>query len=87
MGSAIPLLKVSVGDIVFRADEAGKVCGCVRQDGQLFALVKPLTLVSQLSEHAGSYRPTEETKVWRIEALEQSLAWHLSADALLVVVR
>lgn len=83
----VRLLKVSVGDIVFRADEAGRICSCVRQEGRLLALVKLLTFVSQLSEHAGSYRPSDLVQVWRIESLEQSLAWYSSADGLLTVVR
>ena len=79
--------EVSVGDIIFRADEAGKVCSCIREDGRLFALVKTLILVRPLSDHAASYRPCERVDVWRAEVVEQSLAWYPCADGLLTVLR
>ena len=78
-------LKVSVGDIVFQ--EAGRVCSCVRQEGRLLALVKLLTFVSHLSQHSGSYRPSDVVQVWRIESLEQSVACYPYADGLLTVIR
>ena len=80
-------VKVSVGGVVFHGDDAGKVFPCVRQEGRLMALVKGLTLASQISEHAGSYLNAEVVQVWRIENLEQSAAWYESADGLLTVVR
>ena len=84
----LPLVEVSIGDIVFKAEEAGRVCSCVREGGgRLLVLVELLTMVVALSEHATFYKPTEIVSVWRIECVEQSLAWRPSADGLLTMLR
>ena len=82
-----PLQQVSVSDVVFKGDEAGKVSSCMRQAGRLFVLVHLMHVVTQLSEHAASYHVTDTLEVWRMELVEQSLAWRLSADGLLTVIR
>ena len=83
----LPQFKVSVSDVVFNGDEAGRVCNCLRDADQLFVLVKMLAVVSWLSQHAASCFLTDTLEVWRIEAISQSLAWRLEADGLFTVIR
>ena len=80
-------VQVSISDVVFSGDEAGKVCNCLREAGRLFVLVKVLAVVSRLSQHAASYNLTDTLAVWRMELVEQGLAWRSGADGLITVIR
>ena len=80
-------VKVNVSDVVFCGDQAGKVCNCLRDDSNVFVLVKVLAVVTRLSQHAASYTGSDTLEVWRMDSIEQSRAWRNGADDSIIVIR
>ena len=78
---------MSCGDVIFKGDEAGIVTACARDAGRLFAVVDMLILQAHVTSHASRFVCSEDVQVWRIESIEQCVAWKFSADNSVTVIR
>ena len=78
-------MQVSVGDMVFRGEEAGEVQGCIAFAGDLYALVKAFVRGAAVTATSHRWAPVGTLVAWPAAELEQAAAWHCSGGAVVVL--
>jgi len=80
-------LRVKIDDYVFRGESLAIVRACCEDQAELFVLVDELPLVEKLSQHSGKWRLDGGARaLWRMEDINESLAWQVFPDSSEVVV-
>ena len=66
-------MQISVGDIVFCGDIAGRACACADELGTFLVIVAEFRCVHRLSGATATWRETGQLRIWRALELEQDL--------------
>jgi len=80
-------MEVSVGDIVFRGEQAGEVEACIWHENTLYALVNVLACHSEVTRHSRKWVPSGQRNGWPANDLEQCAAWYACEDGTLTTLR
>ena len=57
-------MHVSVGDVIFCHESAGKVLACARQDDSFYCIVQQLSHVGSTSRHKSLWRLSPQLRIW-----------------------
>jgi hypothetical protein len=78
----------SVDDVVLRGDTVGILVACLRQDGELYGLVREMRKEGDdITGHAASYVYRGGQTVWAANELQLALAWRHRSDESVLVIR
>lgn len=73
-------LAVSVGDVVFCGDSAGKVLACLAEDDTGFVIVEGWQPVRRQTAHSTAFMPTGLALVWPVDGVRLCMAWYHDDD-------
>ena len=75
-------MTITVGDIVFFGDAAGRVLACATENDLFLAIVDEFRWIQKVSPSCANWQPTEQLRVWRALELEQDCFLALSLKAI-----
>jgi hypothetical protein len=64
-------MTITVGDIVFFGDRAGRVLACASENNVFGAIVDEFRRIRQVSPSCANWQQTEQVRIWRALELEQ----------------
>lgn len=81
----ISSLRLSAGDVVFRAEACAQITACCREGDSLFIFVNLMIKAGDLSAHSAWWRPSGNLALWPVGQVDVALAWREDGDRRFVV--